>query len=121
MTIYRDTCDSQFMNKISAIETGSNDSTIAENGAGRGRFGIYDICVTGSGLKSLLGLDHADMNNKEASTAVFWAMMGIFCHTHYQKHGSYPTFEDLARKWAGGPDGELKQSTLNYLNKFRKL
>jgi len=120
-TITRDTCDSEFIRKIAQIETGGNDSTIAEGGAGRGRFGIYDICVTGSGLSSLLGFTHEDMNNKEMSKAVFWAMMGVFCHTHYEKHGKYPTYEELARKWAGGPDGELKESTLKYLNKFRAL
>lgn len=119
--VYRDTCDSNFMRKIAQIETACNDSTVAENGQGRGRFGIYDVCVTGTGLKTLLGFTHADMNNKEFSTAVFWSMMGIFCHTHYQKHGSYPTYEELARKWAGGPDGELKETTLKYLNKFRTL
>ena len=121
VTVYRDTCDSEFIRKIAQIETGGNDSTVAEGGRGHGRFGIYDICVTGTGLKSLLGFTHADMNNPEMSTAVFWAMMGIFCHTHYQKHGAYPTYEQLARKWAGGPDGEVKESTLKYLNKFREL
>jgi len=121
VTIYRDTCDSEFIRKISQIETGGNDSTVAENGQGRGRFGIYDVCVTGSGLKSLLGFTHADMNNPEMSTAVFWAMMGIFCHLHHQKHGMYPTYEELARKWAGGPNGDEKQTTLKYLNKYRTL
>ena len=85
--VYRDTCDSEFIRKISQIETGGIDSTVAENGQGRGRFGIYDVCVTGTGLKSLLGFTHTDMNNPEMSTAVFWAMMGIFCHLHHQKHG----------------------------------
>jgi hypothetical protein len=119
--VYRDTCDSEFISKIAQIETGGNDSTVAENGQGRGRYGIYDICVTGTGLKSLLGFTHADMNNPEMSTAVFWAMMGIFCYVHHQKHGIYPTYEELARKWAGGPNGDEKQTTLKYLNKYRTL
>jgi hypothetical protein len=121
ITIYKDTSSFDFINKIAQIETGANDSLSGENGAGRGRFGIYDICVTGSGLKDLLGFNHYDMHAREKSEAVFWAMMGIFCHLHYQKHGHYPTYEQLARKWAGGPNGDDKVVTLRYLNKFKSL
>jgi hypothetical protein len=121
ITIYRDTSSFDFIDKIAQIETGANDSLSGENGAGRGRFGIYDICVKGSGLKDLLGFTHYDMHAREKSEAVFWAMIGIFCHLHYQKHGHYPTYEELARKWAGGPNGEEKAVTLKYLNKFRTL
>ena len=118
--VYRDTADSEFMRKIAQIETGANDSLSGENGAGRGRYGIYDVCLEGTGFKTLLNWEHQDMHNREAATAVFWAMMGIFMHTHYQKHGSFPTYEQLARKWAGGPNGETKAATLRYLDKFRK-
>jgi hypothetical protein len=121
ITIYRDTSSFDFINKIAQIETGANDSLSGENGAGRGRFGIYDICVKGSGLKDLLNFNHYDMHAREKSEAVFWAMMGIFCHLHYAKHGHYPTYQELARKWAGGPNGENKTATLKYLNKFRSL
>jgi hypothetical protein len=121
ITIYRDTSSFDFINKIAQIETGCNDSLSGENGAGRGRFGIYDICVKGSGLKDLLGFTHYDMHDREKSEAVFWAMMGIFCHLHYQKHGHYPTYQELSRKWAGGPNGEEKTATLKYLNKFKSL
>jgi hypothetical protein len=61
------------------------------------------------------------MHVREKSEAVFWAMMGIFCHLHYQKHGHYPTYQELSRKWAGGPNGEEKAATLKYLNKFKSL
>jgi hypothetical protein len=119
--VYRDTSDSEFMRKIAQLETGGNDSLSGDGGRGRGRFGIYDVCLTGTGFKDLLNLDHADMHNREAATAVFWAMMGIFMHLHYSEHGKFPTFEELARKWAGGPNGETKKATLKYLEKFRSL
>ena len=119
--VYRDTCDSEFIRKIGQLESGGIDSTIAEQGRGRGRYGIYNICVKGSGLADLLDITHESMHNKEYSDRVFWAVMGIFCHLYAQKHGKYPTYEELARMWAGGADGYKKESTLKYLNKFREL
>jgi hypothetical protein len=61
------------------------------------------------------------MNTKEKSDRVFWAVMGIFCHLYAQKHGHYPTYEELARMWAGGSEGYKSNATLNYLNKFKKI
>jgi hypothetical protein len=119
--IYRDTCDSDFMRKIGQIESGGMDSISGENGRGIGRYGIYEIAVIGSGLNALLNYQHDDMYRKEKSDRVFWAMMGIFTHLHWQKYGQPPSYEDLARKWAGGPNGERKAATLKYLKKFRRL
>lgn len=119
--VYRDTCDSEFIRKIGQIESGGIDSTVAEQGRGRGRYGIYNICVKGSGLADLLKYSHNDMNTKEKSDRVFWAVMGIFCHLYAQKHGHYPTYEELARMWAGGSEGYKSNATLNYLNKFKKI
>jgi hypothetical protein len=117
--IYRDTCDSDFMRKIGQIESGGMDSISGENGRGIGRYGIYEIAVIGSGLNALLNYQHDDMYTREKSDRVFWAMMGIFTHLHWQKYGQPPSYEDLARKWAGGPNGERKDATLKYLMKFR--
>lgn len=121
ITIYRDTCDSEFIKKIGQLETGNTDSISAEQGCGKGRFGIYNICVKGSGLHDLLGYSHDDMFKHEKSVHVFWATMGIFCHLYAQKHGHYPTYEELARMWAGGADSYKSNATLNYLHKFRTL
>ena len=121
ITIYRDTCDSEFIRKIGQIETGNTDSLTEIGGHGKGRFQIYNICVKGSGLHDLLGYSHNDMFKHEKSVHVFWATMGIFCHTYAQKHGKYPTYEDLARMWCGGPEGYKSNATLNYLHKFRTL
>lgn len=118
--IYRDTCDSQFMNKICQIESGCLDSISGENGMGIGRFGIYEICLIGSGLDVLLNMKHEDMYTRKNSEAVFWAMMGIFQYQHWQKYGKPASYEELARKWAGGPDGERKDATLRYLRAFMK-
>jgi hypothetical protein len=117
--IYRDTCDSEFIRKIGQIESGGLDSISGENGRGIGRYGIYEIAVIGSGMAALLNYSHSDMYRKEASERVFWAMMGVFCHLHWQKYGQPPTYEELARKWSGGPNGENKDATLKYLKKFR--
>lgn len=119
IVIYRDTCDSEFQNKIAQIETGGLDSLAGENGAGRGRYGIYEICVIGSGLNALLGYNHKDMHTKEKSDHVFWAMIGVFTYLHWQKYGQPPSYEELARKWSGGPDGDKKQATLKYLKKYK--
>jgi hypothetical protein len=119
--VYRDTCDSEFIRKIGQLESGNIDSVSGENGAGKGRYGIYNICVKGSGMADLLGYSHGDMYNPEKSKHVFWATMGIFCHTFAQRHGRYPTYEELARMWAGGPVGYKSNKTLRYLNKFRSL
>ena len=121
ITIYRDTCDSEFIRKIGQIESGNTDSVIEANGHGYGRYQIYNICVKGSGMTDLLGYSHDDMFNAEKSKHVFWATMGIFCHTYAQKHGHYPTYEQLARMWCGGPEGYKKNATLNYLHKFKTL
>ena len=64
-TIYitRDTCDtdSDFINAIGHIETLNTDSLIGDSGKAYGRYQIYDICVTASGLKNLLNYQHKDM------------------------------------------------------------
>ena len=120
-TVYVDTCDSEFIRKIGQIESNNTDSVIEANGHGYGRYQIYNVCVKGSGMTDLLGYSHNDMFNHEKSQHVFWATMGIFCHTYAQKHGHYPTYEELARMWCGGSEGYKKNATLNYLHKFRKL
>ena len=119
ITIYRDTCDSEFIRKIGQIESGNTDN--AKSKHGYGRYQIYNICVKGSGMTDLLGYSHDDMFNAEKSKHVFWATMGIFCHTYAQKHGHYPNYEELARMWCGGPEGYKKNATLNYLHKFKTL
>ena len=119
--VYRDTCDSEFIRKIGEIETGNNDDMSGENDMGRGRFGTYEICVRGSGLMDALGYTHEDMHDPKKSKHVFWAMMGIFTYQYWSKYGQPPTYEDLARMWAGGPNGYQKESTLRYLDKFRSL
>lgn len=119
-TVYRDTCDSEFIHKIGELESGNTDSINEVGGHGKGRYQIYNICVKGSGMTDLLGYTHDDMYNPEKSKHVFWATMGIFCHLYAQKHGHYPTYEELARMWCGGADGYNKNSTLKYLNKFRQ-
>lgn len=119
-TVYIDTCDSEFIRKIGQIESGNTDSITGDSGRGKGRFQIYNICVKGSGLHDLLGYSHNDMFNHKKSVHVFWATMGIFCHTYAQKHGHYPTYEQLARMWCGGPEGYKKNATLNYLHKFKQ-
>lgn len=119
--IYRDTCDSEFMSKIGYIESGNIDSTIGDGGRAFGRYGIHEICVKGSGLMDLLGYTHADMFDSTKAQQVFWATMGVNCYTYARRHGKYPTFEELARMWNGGPIGHEKQATLKYLEKFRKL
>ena len=121
VTVYRYTCDSEFIRKIGQIESGNTDSVIEANGHGYGRYQIYNICVKGSGMTDLLGYSHDDMFNHEKSKHVFWATMGIFCHTYAQKHGKYPTYEELARMWCGGPEGYKSNATLNYLHKFKTL
>ena len=60
-TIYRDTCDSDFMRKIGEIESGGMDSISGDNGKGIGRYGIYEIAVVGSGMAALLNYQHEDM------------------------------------------------------------
>jgi len=123
VTITRDTCnpDSDFIQKIGEIESGNIDTINEVGGKGKGRFQIYEICVKGSGMADLLNYSHEDMYGRENSEHVFWATMGIFCHTFAQKHGRYPTYEELARMWCGGSEGYKSNATLNYLNKFRKL
>ena len=118
--VYRDTCDSEFIRKIGQIESGNTDSVVEANGHGYGRYQIYNICVKGSGLTDLLGYNHNDMFNAIKSQHVFWATMGIFCHTYAQKNGRYPTYEELARMWCGGSEGYKSNATLNYINKYKK-
>jgi hypothetical protein len=119
--IYRDTCDSQFKAKIGQIESNNKDFTIGDGGRAYGRYQIHQICLKGSGLMDLLRYTHHDMFDSTKAEQVFWATMGIHSHTFAQRHGRYPTYEELARMWNGGPNGYKKQSTLNYLKKFRKL
>ena len=121
VVIYRDTSDSRFFWAIGQIESGNIDSITGDSGLGIGRFGIYDICLTGTGLKTSLGYVHTDMMDSVASRRVFWAMMGIFAHEHYKRNGRYPTYEELARKWCGGPVGDEKTVTLKYKNKFNQV
>jgi len=123
-TIYitKDTCDtdSDFINAIGHIETLNTDSLIGDSGKAYGRYQIYDICVTASGLKNLLNYEHKDMFDSVKAERVFWAVMGINCHTYAQKYGKYPDYSDLVRMWNGGPLGYQNEATLNYLKKFEQ-
>ena len=123
-TIYvtRDTCDtdSDFIRAIGQIESKNIDSLIGDYGRAIGRYQIHDICVTGSGLKDLLNYQHKDMEDSVKAEHVFWAAMGVHCYTYAQKHRKYPTYEELARMWNGGPNGYKKESTLGYLKKFKE-
>jgi len=123
-TIYitRDTCDtdSDFINAIGHIETLNTDSLIGDSGMAYGRYQIHDICVTASGLKNLLNYQHKDMFDSVKAERVFWAVMGINCHTYAQKYGKYPDYGDLVRMWNGGPLGYQNEATLNYLKKFKQ-
>jgi len=123
-TIYitRDTCDtdSDFINAIGHIETLNTDSLIGDSGRAYGRYQIHDICVTASGLKNLLNYEHKDMFDSVKAERVFWAVMGINCHTYAQKYGKYPEYGDLVRMWNGGPLGYQNEATLNYLKKFKQ-
>ena len=123
-TIYmtRDTCDSDsdFINAIGHIETLNTDSLIGDSGRAYGRYQIHDICVTASGLKNLLNYQHKDMFDSVKAERVFWAVMGINCHTYAQKYGKYPEYSDLVRMWNGGPLGYQNEATLNYLKKFEQ-
>jgi len=123
-TIYitRDTCDtdSDFINAIGHIETLNTDSLIGDSGMAYGRYQIHDICVTASGLKNLLNYQHKDMFDSVKAERVFWAVMGINCHTYAQKYGKYPEYSDLVRMWNGGPLGYQNEATLNYLKKFKQ-
>ena len=130
--VYRDTSDSQFFKAILEIESGAvsmfeKDSSYldkqisAENGRGKGHLGIYEVCVRGTGFHKVLGYSHDDMFELEKSSHVFWAMMGIFSDRFARKYGRYPTREELARMWSGGPDGHKKKSTNNYAKKYNRL
>lgn len=119
--VYRDTCDSEFIRKIGEIESLNTDNAIGDGGRAIGRYGIHDICVKGSGLHDLLNYNHKDMADSVKAEHVFWAVMGINCHTYAMRHGKYPTYEDLARMWNGGPIGYKMNATLKYLEKFREL
>jgi len=123
-TIYitRDTCDtdSDFINAIGHIETLNTDSLIGDSGRAYGRYQIHDICVTASGLKNLLNYELKDMFDSLKAERVFWAVMGINCHTYAQKYGKYPDYSDLVRMWNGGPNGYQNEATLNYLKKFEQ-
>ena len=118
--IYRDTCDSQFMAKIGQIESNNTDSVIGDGGRAYGRYQIHDICVKGSGLKDLLGYTHADMFDSTKAEHVFWATMGVHSYTFARRHGRYPSYEELARMWNGGPNGHNMKATLGYLKKFKE-
>ena len=120
--ITRDTCDtdSDFINAIGEIETLNTDSLIGDSGRAYGRYQMHAICVKGSGLQDLLNYQHKDMFDSVKAERVFWAVMGINCHTYAQKYGKYPSYGDLARMWNGGPNGYQYESTLNYLKKFEQ-
>ena len=123
-TIYitKDTCDtdSDFINAIGQIETLNTDSLIGDSGRAYGRYQIHDVCVTASGLKNLLNYQHKDMFDSVKANRVFWAVIGINCHTYAQKYGKYPDYGDLVRMWNGGPLGYQNEATLNYLKKFEQ-
>ena len=118
--IYRDTCDSKFIHAIGELETLNNDSLVGDGGRAFGRYQIHSCAVTGSGLEKALGYQHKDMKDSVKAEHVFWAIMGINSYVYAQKYGQYPSYEDLARMWNGGPNGYKMEATLNYLKKFRQ-
>jgi hypothetical protein len=108
------------MAKIGQIESNNTDSVIGDGGRAYGRYQMHSVCVKGSGLEDLLGYTHKDMFDSSKAEHVFWAAMGVHSHTFAQRNGRYPSYEELARMWNGGPNGYQNKSTLKYLEKFRK-
>lgn len=120
--VTRDTCDSDsdFIRAIGQIESNNTDNVVGDGGRAIGRYQIHDICVKGSGLKDLLNYQHKDMADSIKAEHVFWATMGVHCYTYAMKYGNYPSYEELARMWNGGPNGYQMQATLGYLKKFKQ-
>lgn len=98
---------------IAQIESGGNPSAVGDNGLAVGLLQIHPITVRDCNRilgKEIYGLD--DRLDPAKSREMFRVIAN-----HYSRGQSY---EVIARRWNGGPNGEKKLSTLKYWDRVKK-
>lgn len=122
-TVYRDTCDSQFMKAILQNECGymnevPTKNVIGDGGKAYGIYGMHAIYLKVTNIPDLLDYSHEDMFDHAKAHRVFWAVTGAYAYRYYRESGKMPTFEQLAQMHNGGYEG--RDRAKQYLIKFKK-
>lgn len=103
---------SNLISALIIVESSGNDLAIGDQGRAIGCLQIHKAVVldvnriTGSHYK------HSEMTNRVAARTV--------CEIYLNAYGKEASTEQLARRWNGGPAGDLKSATEAYWAKVKK-
>lgn len=133
--VYRDTCDSKFMQAIIECET-RNYSKMAMgkylypsigydniNDHYLGLFQMSEIYFESCDIAHALGYSFEQMMSPEHSFHVFWAKMGVAAYKYKKNFGSLPTREQLVRIHAAGSTAFKRNPNVaqKYVDHFNRV
>lgn len=104
-TVYRDTCDSQFMKAILETECHYYSKKAAgktihppvgDGGRAIGVFQMHEIYFKGCELAEMLDYSYEDMFDEKKAAHVFWSKMAVYAYKYNKEYKKLPTFEELA-------------------------
>lgn len=109
----------KFFKILGQIESNNNDYAIGDSGKALGRYQIWRIYFKDAQNfdKSLQNIEYKQVTNEIVARRVVMAYLNKYC-LNSVKSGNY---EVMARIHNGGPDGQNKQNTLKYWQRFKKL
>lgn len=106
---------------IAEVESGGNANAIGDDGLAVGLMQIQPIMVEDvNRILEMRGSDKRyttlDRYSPELSIRMFWVYT-----IHYAEHHDDFSFEGIARRWNGGPDGHLEETTLEYWERVQRI
>ncbi len=102
---------------IIAVESGSDNNAIGDNGKAYGCLQIWSVYVEDANQFAGTSYTHLDAFDREKSIAMFTAYMSRYATE--KRIGHTPTAEDIARIHNGGPNGYRKVATDAYWAKVK--
>ncbi|MEK6883024.1 MAG: hypothetical protein AABY22_25595 [Nanoarchaeota archaeon] len=109
----------KFFKILGTIESNNNDLAVGDRGKALGRYQIWQIYFKDAQNfdKSLQNIEYKQVTNEIIARQVINSYMNKYC-LNAVKSGNY---EVMVRTHNGGPDGQNKQITLRYWQRFKKL
>jgi hypothetical protein len=112
----------QIIDTISYLESRHNPRAIGDGGKAFGSLQIHKIAVDDYNRLYNTNYQHADMLNDSIARIVCEGLLNYGIKLYYNKYDTYPSVEELLRMWNGGIyNGYSKNSTITYIDNFRKL
>lgn len=97
------------------VESAGNDHAVGKDGKSFGPLQITDICREDVNRIAGTHFTREDCFNRVTSAVMLHIYLDHYCTR--KRIGRWPTWEDAARIWNGGPDGWRENCTLAYWRK----